>query len=51
VSFEFVDDSGKERFTGGTWKSVALEELLNRIEMVTDVSFSYNGKKVTVRHK
>lgn len=46
VSFRFDGDTADERFTGAIWKYKPLGELLEGIELVTDVSFSYNGDKV-----
>lgn len=51
VAFEFEGESGQERFTGGTWKYVPLEEFLDRIEMVTDVSFNFEDGRIVVRKK
>ncbi|WP_279130482.1 FecR family protein [Butyricimonas virosa] len=51
VDFVFEGDTGNEKFTGGTWKYVSLEEFLSRIEKVTDVSFHFEDKTVIVRPK
>lgn len=51
VDFVFEGDAGNEKFTGGTWKYVPLEDFLSKIEMVTDVSFHFEGKTIVVRAK
>lgn len=48
VKFIFEEGSGQKYFTGGTWKYVPLKEFLERIEMVTNVSFRYDGDTVIV---
>lgn len=48
VKFVFEGDSGRKLFTGGTWRDVPLEKFLERIEMVANVSFRYEGDTVIV---
>lgn len=51
VEFEFIGNSGNERFTGGTWKYMPLGEFLLGIEKVTNVTFEYTADKVIVNNK
>ena len=51
VDFAFEGDSGSERFTGGTWKYVPLEDFLASIEQITNVSFRFDGGRVVVSPK
>lgn len=48
VEFAFEGGCGEERFTGGTWKYVALNDFLEKIGKVTDVSFRYEGGRIIV---
>jgi ferric-dicitrate binding protein FerR (iron transport regulator) len=51
VDFTFEGDSGSERFTGGTWKYVPLEDFLESIGQITNVSFRHDGGTVVVSPK
>ncbi len=51
VDFTFEGDSGSERFTGGTWKYVPLEDFLASIEQITNVSFRFDGDRMVVSPK
>ncbi len=51
VDFIFEGESGKEKFTGGTWKYVPLKDFLSKIERVTDVSFQFENNTVKVISK
>lgn len=46
VDFVFEGDAGNEKFTGGTWKYVPLEDFLSKIEKITDVSFNFKDNTV-----
>lgn len=48
VEFVFEGGTGMERFTGGTWKYVPLNDFLEKIEQVADVSFRMEEGKVFV---
>lgn len=48
VEFVFDGGSGEEKFSGGTWKYVPLNEFLENIELVTDVRFRHKGGKIHV---
>lgn len=51
LQFEFAEGTAQERFTGGTWKYVPLEDFLNVIEQATDLAFSIEGERVTVNRR
>lgn len=51
VGFVFEGDCGNEKFTGGTWKYVSLQDFLSKIERVTDVSFQVKPGTVVVTRK
>lgn len=48
VEFVFTGDCGSERFTGAAWKYKPLEDFLDNIERVTDVTFKYKNGQITV---
>lgn len=51
VDFVFEGDCGNEKFTGGTWKYVSLQDFLSKIERVTNVAFQVKGGRVIVTRK
>lgn len=51
VDFTFEGDCANEKFTGGTWKYVPLEDFLTKIERVTDVVFQRDAKNIIVKRK
>ena len=48
IDFVFEGETGKEKFTGGTWKYVPLKEFLSKIERVTNVLFLFENNTVKV---
>lgn len=51
VEFVFEGGSADERFTGGTWRHMPLNDFLTSIEMVTDVTFNIGKDQITVTKK
>ena len=49
VEFTFEGNTADERFTGGTWKYVPLNEFLRKIEYLNAVTFEYQDKQVIVK--
>ena len=48
IDFVFEGETGKEKFTGGTWKYVPLKDFLSKIERVTNVLFLFENNTVKV---